>query len=80
MLFYAVFLQLFTALTQFSLLFMLSSITNGYAVTSLVHSFQSIPLYGIRIAGSLVVLQRIGQRRGVATEREVVAGVGREHH
>ena len=34
-----------------------------------------IPLHGVGIATSLIVLQSISKRRSVATEGEVVAGV-----
>ena len=39
-----------------------------------------IPPHSIRVAASLVVLQGIGKRRGVAAEREIIAGIGRENH
>ncbi len=38
--------------------------------------FPSIPLYGIGVAGALVVLEGVGEGGCVAAEGEVVAGVG----
>ena len=35
-----------------------------------------IPLNAVAIAAALVVFQRIGERGGIATEREVIRGVG----
>ena len=40
----------------------------------------SIPLHGVAVAAALVILQRVGERGGIAAEREIVARVRSEHH
>ena len=39
-----------------------------------------IPLHGVGITASFIVLQSICKRRSVATEREVIAGIRSQHH
>ena len=39
-----------------------------------------IPLYGIGIATALVVFQRVGKCGSITPEREVITGIGCQHH
>ena len=39
-----------------------------------------VPLHGVGVTAFLVVFQRVSERGGVATEGEVVAGIGSQYH
>ena len=57
------------------------SLTNvGISDISILLMCYLIPLYSIAIAASLVILQCVGKRGGVASEREVIACIWCEHH
>ena len=58
----------------------MSFLLNRHCVCLWGVNVTSIPLHGVGITTALVVFERIGKRGGIATEREVIAGVWREHH
>ena len=58
----------------------MSFLLNRHCVCLWGVNVTSIPLHGVGITTALVVFERVGKRGGIATEREVIAGVWREHH